>query len=284
MKIILSTVFLFITFLVSAHPGIGIVMDSKGNVFYTDLVHVWQITPDGEHQIALKNVHTHQLFLDENGHLYGEHSWYEGEATDKWGYYIWQLSPEGNFNKIVPDTEGFPTNNYLIRDCEGSMFWSEKDRTILKKQNSNGDIITLAKDFDDIRWICIPKGSLDIFVIDHLTLKKVKTNGQVEVISDQLAETKLTHTFLQDRHRLMGVWTDNDDNIYSAIYSGRMVKKITPDGQVSIHSNSPKRWSPTAGFFDSNENLWLLEYSLNNKTRVRKIGKDRSEKIFKGNS
>ena len=85
MKIILSTVFLFITFLLSAHPGIGIVMDSKGNVFYTDLVHVWQITPDGEHQIALKNVHTHQLFLDENGHLYGEHSWYEGEATDKWG-------------------------------------------------------------------------------------------------------------------------------------------------------------------------------------------------------
>ena len=27
-----------------AHPGIGIVMDDDGNVFYTDLTHVWKIS------------------------------------------------------------------------------------------------------------------------------------------------------------------------------------------------------------------------------------------------
>lgn len=31
-----------------AHPGIGIVMDSKGNVFYTDLKQVWKIDPLGK--------------------------------------------------------------------------------------------------------------------------------------------------------------------------------------------------------------------------------------------
>jgi len=31
-----------------AHPGIGIVKDSKGNIFYTDLKQVWKISPDGK--------------------------------------------------------------------------------------------------------------------------------------------------------------------------------------------------------------------------------------------
>jgi streptogramin lyase len=30
-----------------AHPGVGIVMDSKGNVFYTDLKQVWKIGRNG---------------------------------------------------------------------------------------------------------------------------------------------------------------------------------------------------------------------------------------------
>jgi hypothetical protein len=279
-EISLILFFLFNTILLSAHPGIGIVMDSKGNVFYTDLVHVWKITPEGQHEIAVKDVHTHQLFVDEKDNLFGEHSWYEGEATDKWGYNIWKLDPKGNFQKIVPDTEGFPTNNQLVRDCEGSQFWSEEERTILKKKTSDGVLTTHATGFKDIRWICIPEGSLDVFVVDFTSLKRVRPNGRVELISDDLIETKLSHTFLNDRHKLMGVWMDKDQNIYSSVYSARMVKKITPEGKISTFIESEKTWSPTGGLFDSDGNLWLLEYSLRNKARVRKIGNNGKETLF----
>jgi hypothetical protein len=34
--------------IVGAHPGVGIVQDSRGNVFYTDAKQVWRITPDGK--------------------------------------------------------------------------------------------------------------------------------------------------------------------------------------------------------------------------------------------
>ena len=34
----------------AAHPGIGIVADSRGNIFYTDLKQVWRIAPDGQNQ------------------------------------------------------------------------------------------------------------------------------------------------------------------------------------------------------------------------------------------
>jgi hypothetical protein len=48
----------------AAHPGIGIVMDSRGNVFYTDLSHVWKVEPGGAKSIAVRGVHTHELYID----------------------------------------------------------------------------------------------------------------------------------------------------------------------------------------------------------------------------
>jgi hypothetical protein len=41
----------------AAHPGIGIVMDSKGNVFYTDLHQIWKIDAQGKKSIAVREVH-----------------------------------------------------------------------------------------------------------------------------------------------------------------------------------------------------------------------------------
>ena len=65
----------------SAHPGIGIVVDSRGNVFYTDLKQVWRIAPDGTRSVAVPGVHTHELYLDAQDNLFGQHLWYEGEAS-----------------------------------------------------------------------------------------------------------------------------------------------------------------------------------------------------------
>src|SRR5688572_23144493 len=71
-----------------AHPGVGIVMDSRGNVFYTDLSHVWKIAPDGAKTIAVRGVHTHELALDSADNLFGEHLWYEGDATRPWAHRV----------------------------------------------------------------------------------------------------------------------------------------------------------------------------------------------------
>lgn len=52
-------------------------MDSKGDVYFTDLKHVWKLAPDGKKNIVVSNVHTHELWIDANDNLYGEHLWYE---------------------------------------------------------------------------------------------------------------------------------------------------------------------------------------------------------------
>jgi hypothetical protein len=48
---------------VFAHPGIGIVADNHGNVFYTDLRPVRRMSRDGQREGAVRNVHAHELYI-----------------------------------------------------------------------------------------------------------------------------------------------------------------------------------------------------------------------------
>src|SRR5262245_19221519 len=83
-----------------AHPGWGIVQDSKGNVFFTDTKQVWKIAPDGTLSIALADVHTHELAVDADDNVYGEHLWYVG-ATQQWRHRVWRLAPNGSVNDVI---------------------------------------------------------------------------------------------------------------------------------------------------------------------------------------
>jgi hypothetical protein len=78
-----------------AHPGVGIVADSRGNVFFTDLKQVWKITPNGKQTVAVPSVHSHKLCLDPSGNLYGEHYWYDAKA-EKWVRRVWCLRRAGS--------------------------------------------------------------------------------------------------------------------------------------------------------------------------------------------
>ena len=271
--------------LISAHPGIGIVMDSKGHVFYTDLSHVWRISPDGSHTIIVKDVHTHELYLDKSDNLYGEHVWYEGEATEKWGYYIWCLSSTGKLEQTIPPTEGFPLNNTLVRDSGDNMYWPEKsgDYEVLKKETAQGQVSLYTNHkFKDIRWIYFSKYDKNLYVIDYLNLKKVAPNGQVVVVSDKLQEAKPPHAEVQDHHYLMGIWQDVQQNIFVAVYGARKVKKINPNGDLETVFESPKDWSPSGGVIAPDGSWWIMEFSVKNKIRIRKIDPEGKEVIFQG--
>ncbi|HVE60955.1 MAG TPA: hypothetical protein VNA26_04000 [Chitinophagaceae bacterium] len=76
------------------------------------------------------------------------------------------------------------------------------------------------------------------------------------------------------RHSLFGIWTDKNQNIYVASYSGRVVKQINKTGQIKNWVYSEVPWAPTGGVFDEDGNLWLLECSATNAVRVRKVFKD----------
>jgi len=275
MRVIWTLILLFLASPLTAHPGVGIVMDRKGNVYYTDLSQVWRITPSGQRSVVVPGVHTHELTLDTAGNLFGEHTWYEGDATKKWGHYVWRLSPDGNVSRVIPATEGFLQNYSFVRDGRGTMYLAEGDpRTVIRKRMADGRILSHAKGpFRNIRWMhATADGTL--FLIDSGDLRRVAPDGTVKTVSPGLAAKSVAQFSVQDHHIVMGVWTDTRGNAYAAVYGGRVVKKITPGGAVSIAARSAPPWSPTGGLIAPDGSLWLLEYSIQNTARVRRIAPD----------
>ena len=265
----------------AAHPSVAVVMDSRGNVFYSDLSRVWMIAPDGTKSIAVPGVHTHELHLDPDGTLYGEHVWYEGEQTDKWGYRVWKRSPQGTITTMIPATTGFITGYSFVRDRTGTMYWAERRKSIdIRKRKSGGPITVHSRGpFRDVRWmISNPDGVL--YLIDAGDLKKILPSGKVITIAPKIASRSITRFNVGERHAVMGLWLDRAGNVYAAVYGAGVVKRVTPAGVVTAVARSRLPWSPTGGMVAPDGSMWILETTLTNAVRVKRIGRDGTVKAF----
>lgn len=267
--------FIFILFFLfhrsEAHPSVGIVKNSKGEIFYTDTERVWKISADGKtKKVVVPNVHTHELFMDTQDNLYGEHLWYEGEKTDKWGHFVWKLSANGTFSKVIPNKEGFLSNYSFTRDTSGNMLWIErgKKESLLMKRSLSGNIEVVTRlATTDVRWQFCKKNG-DFYFIDNNDLKKI-SNKQISVIAKDLDGVSNDLQTTHPNHNIFGIWDDDLGNIYVAVTSNKYVKKITPQKQVSIVYTSKGDWIPTGGII-ANSKLWVLECDNDNKMRVVK--------------
>jgi sugar lactone lactonase YvrE len=261
-------------------------MDSHGNVYYTDLKQVWRIAPDGTKTVAVPNVHTHELYLDAQDNLYGEHLWYEGDATKKWGHRVWRLSPDRKLIDVIPARSGF-RDDYedfsFVRDRAGNMYWAARgEHTVIRMRTPDGrprDLSHNAK-FHDVRWITAsPEGI--VYLMDDAELKRVGTDGIVTTVAGgNLRERIATQFFVEERHAVMGMWLDREGSVYLACYGARKVKKVTSDRKVSVIAETSFPWSPTGGMFAPNGDLWLLEYSVTNAVRARRIAQDGASHTF----
>ena len=272
MKKILLLLFVLAYHFSSAHPPVGIVRDSKGNIYYSDLVHVWKLSPGGKRSIAVHHVHTHELYLDANDNLYGEHLWYNGESLDTWGHYVWRLSSNNKLDTVIKPSAGFLKNYSFVRDGKENMYWVERDTvSTFKKRSPDGSITTILKGkFTDVRWMHVTKAGV-LYFVDLYDLYKVVA-GKLILVAKNISHNTVAFGWLGGgKHSLMGIWTDKYENVYVANLSGQAVKRVTQTGKVEnfIHSTTP--WSPTGGLFDNDGSLWLLETSVKNEIRVRKI-------------
>ena len=255
----------------SAHPGIGIVKDRKGNIYYTDLKQIWKIDNNGKKTMAVPNVHSHELYMDSADNLYGEHVWYNGERLNTWGHYVWCLKNDGELVKIKEPSPGFLENYSFVRDQQGNMYWAERFKiSRIKKKTPAGNIVTLVEGkFKDIRWMHATLLG-ELYFVDLNDLYKVDKQGKLTLVAKSLEERNTIFEYTSLKHNIFGIWLDKNDNIFIAVKGGGVVKKITA-GTVFTFVHSYGGWSPTGGLFDDEGNLWLMETNLANDTRVRKI-------------
>ena len=267
-----------------AHPGVGIVMDSRGNVFYTDLSQVWKIAPDGTKSIAVAGVHTHELGLDAADNLYGEHSWYEGDATKQWGHRVWRRSRDGRLTEVIRARRGFLSNYSFVRDGAGNMYWIDREKeNSLMKRAPDGSITLVARKaaIHDPRWLTTTADGT-VHLIDLFDIRRITPQGRVSTIARNVGKTTSLFRGLSDRHVLMGIWTDRRGNVYVASYGSREVKRIAPNGDVSVVATSRAPFAPTGGFIAPNGELWILETKspIPSEVRVRRIDAGGRSRVY----
>jgi hypothetical protein len=269
----------YFSFLISnfsfAHPGIGIVKDSKGNIYYTDLKQVWKIDIKGEKTAVVNNVHTHELYMDADDNLYGEHLWYNGEKLDTWGHYVWCLKNDGTLIKEIEPTEGFLNNYSFVRDSAGNMYWVERfTNTRFMKKSLDGKITKLVEGkFGFIGWLhCTAAGV--IYFIENSKLQKLTPDGKITLLAGDLESKTTEFSQFGRNYDGYGIWTDAADNIYIAMIAAKKINRISPDGRVQTIIYSHSLWTASSGLFDNDGNLWLLESSIAGETKARKINKD----------
>ena len=271
-NIFLTCSLLLIFSLVFAHPGIGIVKDRQGNIFYTDLKQVWKIDPSGSKTIAVKGVHTHELYIDDQDNLYGEHLWYNGEIKNTWGHYAWCLKNNGELVKEIEPTEGFLSNYSFVRDSAGNMYWVERFTiSRIMKKNKMGEVTRLIEGkFGFIGWLFSTKNGT-LYFTESSKLHKLLPNGQVETVADNIGSRSANFTVMGRNYDSYGIWTDHADNIYLAMMDSKTVVRISNNGKPETIIGSNSLWTICSGLFDNAGNLWVLENSSTNDVRVRKI-------------
>lgn len=256
--------------LLEAHPGIGIVENSKGEIFFTDLKQVWKITAEGKLTVAVAQVHTHELFLDADDNLYGEHLWYKGDSRNAWAHYVWKLSSTGTLTKVIPDREGFLENYSFVRDHFGRMYWADRSSDCQKvaRRNADNTITHIGNQcFHNIRKMEVLSDGA-VLLVDFQDLKKVDTRGQVKTVAKRIANKNWTTANADNQNSVMGIWADKKGNLYAAVSSARVVKRFGASGQEEIAFRSTLPWAPSGGMVDSRDQLWVLEYDPLNAVRV----------------
>ncbi len=208
-----------------AHPGVGNVQDSRGAVYFTDLKQVWKIAPDGKMSVAVPNVHAHELCLDAQDNLYGDHLAADG---GKWTNRVWRMKPDGTLTNIIPSREGLNLPDYsFVRDRCGSMYWADPAQPIIKKRLPGGNVINYAtSDFRMVqRMTASPDGTL--FLMDGANLRRVSTNGQVTTLRTNLSALSPPPANVAERNYHMGVWTDSSGNVYVAVAMEHLVLRVS---------------------------------------------------------
>jgi len=268
---------------VTAHPPVSVVMDSRGFVYYSDLQNVWRISPTGTRTIAVIGVHTHQLYLDAENRLYGEDATND-DATGQPYHRVWRLDPDGTLTDVIPRRAGY------LWDYGDFGFVHDRMGVAYVLQHFGGPALVRVGATGKVTRTTLPRPEPG-FALPTPDGRVVITAGRDLLRADTRREiatvwkanlSRLTPRVVEveDRHALLGLWLDREGRVYVASYAGAAVIRIDHDGNESVFARSPEGWAPSGGMVGADESLWLLELSLTGQVRVRRVMTDGTERVY----
>lgn len=298
-KIIRTAILFFSLFFIGlmtdvlSHPAWGIVVDAKGQIYFSDLETIYKIDSQGKLSIFRAGVsgrHVHDLSIDAGGNIYGWENVYEPQ-TEKHLRAFWKMSPKGEYTEIVSLTENPPLGISIWRDSGGNTYsvepWNnEKKETKIIKRTTDGTTSVFAggkygyldgqkekAEFNVITDMAFGKDNT-IYLTNDDKVRKIDRFGMVTTIyrnETTNQNQKNSETF----SRLYGLDVDKENNVLAADFANNRLLKISSDGKISTFLKSEKDWSPigVATFGDEVYALEVRPYtaSIHTGNRVLKI-------------
>src|SRR5438552_14017730 len=245
--------FAFATFTTSAHPGSGIVVDSRGRVYFNEAGDpaerlpgaIWQIDPQGE-LTRLKEGGAHYLALDRRRSFAQSNlaRWF-GERVTPW------LQRADIPDGALIQADGQP----LAAHRDGSLYYAKRNLEVIRltpdgKQTTVAPTLEAAVEkLGGIKGLAFgPEDSL--YVACPSAIIKVKADGTFSTVAHPVAvrdcdadfppETSESHSAF-----LRGLAVDARGTVFAAATGCRAVVKISPDGKASVVMRAEAPWSPT---------------------------------------
>ena len=294
---VLGTILVF-AIVVRAHPASGIVVDSKGTIYFSDLETVWKVDTSGQLSIfraGERGRHVHELAIDKDDNIYGADISY---VSEKWISTVWRMTSRGDLSYLLQPTSDPPRGMSMWLDAQGNMYWVDqnnhtKTRTLLLRRTPSGAVSTLAgsayghadgvgtqAQFGGIGGQTFgPDGS--IYLTDGDSVRKVTMDGTVTTIARGLTArtTEDSPTLFGGKsNSLMGLALGSDGAVFVADSGNRRVLKIS-QGKVDVVLRSEPPFFPTGAAVTSTGDVYILEVGLtipniSSGPRVRKLSSD----------
>src|SRR5687767_3541457 len=287
-----------------AHPPTGIVVDRRGQVYFSDLETIWKIGTDGKLSVfhaGNSGRHVHELAIDEQDNIYGGDVSY---VAQKWISDVWKMTPDGKFTYLLEPTENPPRGMSHWLDRQGNMYFVDqnnhtKTQTLLLRRTPDGVVTTLAGSsyghadgkgtaarFSSVGGIAFgPDGSL--YLSDGASVRKVTMDGTVTTIAKDLnfrTEHDKPTLFAGLHASLAGLSADTGGNVYVADAGNRRLLRISREGKVEVVLRIDPPYFPYGVATTPTGVVYLLEVGLTVPStwigpRVRRIAADGTNSI-----
>lgn len=282
--IVASLILLHITMTVSwSHPGWGIVKDTKGNIYFSDVGRniVWKIDAKGHVSRFVTGKHSHELFIGDQDNIYGVHVEYDGK-NDRWLTHRWKATPSGIVSRLNPEAA---KHLFEYIDSRGNTYVFSSDAhkkfaKILKVTSSEdtthfaggtwGDadgkgLAAQLRNFGPAAWS--PDTAL-VFGSGGI-IRKLTLDGTVSTLAGK------QHGFGDpDEPRasgFLGIACDRSGAVYAAHWEKDVVILVHRDGKLDRFYNSPAGWSPV-GVLISVDTVYVLEDRVGLSSLLEKAG------------
>lgn len=282
----------------NSHPASGIVVDSKGNVYFSDLETVWRVDPSGKLSVfrdGVRGRHVHELAIDQHDQIYGADISYVSET---WVSSVWKMTLDGKITYLLEPTSDPPRGVSMWLDPQGNMYLVDqnnhtKTQTLLLRRTPSGVVTTFAGGsyghadgqgtsarFGSVGGITFgPDGT--IYLTDGASLRKVAMDGSVTTLATQLSarSSQDSPTLFSSGHGgLAGLTVAADGTVFVADSGNRRLLKVA-NGNVETVFRSEPPFFPTGAFAARGGDVYVLEVGLTlpNATsgpRVRKLAPD----------